>query len=120
MLEPDKPFLSVERKDAVTSALERNQRNWYDGKVAQGVPVSVKLLAIHPDQQRCGYGSELMRQGMELFADKKLATVLTVGPGAAKSTFEKIEFRVVGSCVVKVDGDDEELVLDGMIKDFDD
>ena len=91
---------------------------WCGEQYANGNHVRLEKVAVHPDYQHHDIGSRLVRDGLELFADERLATLLLTND-VSKRMFEKLGFRSVGSRVVKESEEqgEETFLLEGMIKE---
>ena len=72
------------------------------------------ILATHPEYQRRGAGTRLCRWGMQLAMDRKIPVTLFSSPMGTQ-LYTSLGFRMVGTVVVRVEGEDDKLTIGTMI-----
>ena len=71
---------------------------------------------MHPDHQRRGIGGAILNRVVEL-AEAEHVPIVLFATALGKRQYVKFGFADVGSERVQVDGEDEWLMLEGMVRE---
>jgi predicted N-acetyltransferase YhbS len=114
-MDAERRVADVARIKAFRDVQSKAKKAWFDEKFGSR-QLWLTTLAVHPEYQRYGIGAAIVNWGVELAESERVPIALFATP-LGKKLYLKFGFEDVGSERVQVDGEDEWLMLEGMVRE---